>query len=46
VFGCVPLALVGGALVLLLGGMPFSVSAAVGFIAVFGVATLNGFVLM
>ena len=42
----VPLALVGGALALLLRGMPFSVSAAVGFIAVSGVATLNGLVLM
>ncbi|RRN62942.1 efflux RND transporter permease subunit [Caulobacter sp. 602-1] len=46
VFGCVPLALVGGALALLLRGMPFSISAAVGFIAVSGVATLNGLVLM
>ncbi|MFK4056623.1 efflux RND transporter permease subunit [Brevundimonas sp. NPDC046655] len=46
VFACVPLALVGGALALLLRGMPFSVSASVGFIAVSGVATLNGLVLM
>lgn len=46
VFACVPLALVGGALALWLRGMPFSVSAAVGFIAVSGVATLNGLVLM
>lgn len=46
VFACVPLALVGGVLALLLRGMPFSVSAAVGFIAVSGVATLNGLVLM
>jgi heavy metal efflux system protein len=46
VFGCVPLALVGGAVALLLRGMPFSISAAVGFIAVSGVATLNGLVLM
>jgi heavy metal efflux system protein len=46
VFACVPLALVGGALALLLRGMPFSVSAAVGLIAVSGVATLNGLVLM
>ena len=46
VFACVPLALVGGALALMLRGMPFSVSAAVGFIAVSGVATLNGLVLM
>jgi cobalt-zinc-cadmium resistance protein CzcA len=46
VFVCVPLALIGGVLALLLRGMPFSVSAAVGFIAVSGVATLNGLVLM
>ncbi|AMN47040.1 cation transporter [Steroidobacter denitrificans] len=46
VFVCVPLALVGSALALLVRGMPFSVSAAVGFIAVSGVATLNGLVLM
>jgi len=46
VFSCVPLALVGGLLALLLRGLPFSVSAAVGFIAVSGVATLNGLVLM
>ena len=46
VFVCVPLALVGGILALLVRGMPFSVSAAVGFIAVSGVATLNGLVLM
>ncbi|MDZ4362573.1 CusA/CzcA family heavy metal efflux RND transporter [Brevundimonas sp.] len=46
VFAGVPLALVGGALALGLRGMPFSISAAVGFIAVSGVATLNGLVLM
>jgi cobalt-zinc-cadmium resistance protein CzcA len=46
VYVCVPLALVGGAFALLLRGMPFSISAAVGFIAVSGVATLNGLVLM
>ncbi|ARS26965.1 efflux RND transporter permease subunit [Sphingomonas sp. KC8] len=46
VFAGVPLALIGGALALLLRGMPFSISAAVGFIAVSGVATLNGLVLM
>ncbi len=46
VFACVPLALVGGALALLTRGLPFSVSAAVGFIAVSGVGTLNGLVLM
>jgi cobalt-zinc-cadmium resistance protein CzcA len=46
VFAGVPLALVGGALALLLRGMPLSISAAVGFIAVSGVVTLNGLVLM
>jgi heavy metal efflux system protein len=46
VFAGIPLALVGGALALLLRGMPFSISAAVGFIAVSGVATLNGLVLV
>ena len=46
VFAGVPLALVGGALALASRGMPLSISAAVGFIAVSGVATLNGLVLM
>jgi cobalt-zinc-cadmium resistance protein CzcA len=46
VFAGVPLALIGGALTLALRGMPLSISAAVGFIAVSGVATLNGLVLM
>lgn len=46
VFAGVPLALVGGALALALRGMPLSISAAVGFIAVSGVVTLNGLVLM
>lgn len=46
VFCCVPLALTGGVLALWLREMPFSVSAAVGFIAVSGVATLNGLVLL
>jgi cobalt-zinc-cadmium resistance protein CzcA len=46
VFAGVPVALVGGALALLVRGMPLSISAAVGFIAVSGVVTLNGLVLM
>lgn len=46
IFCCVPLALVGGVLSLLIGGLPFSISAGVGFIALSGVATLNGVVLM
>jgi len=46
VFSAVPLALTGGIIALWLRGMPFSVSAAVGFIALSGVAVLNGLVLM
>jgi cobalt-zinc-cadmium resistance protein CzcA len=46
VFTAVPLALAGGVFALALAGIPFSVSAAVGFIAVSGVAVLNGLVLI
>jgi cobalt-zinc-cadmium resistance protein CzcA len=46
VFTCVPLALTGGILALWLRGMPFSISAAVGFIALSGVAVLNGLVMV
>jgi cobalt-zinc-cadmium resistance protein CzcA len=46
VFACVPLALTGGILSLWLRGMPFSISAAVGFIALSGVAVLNGLVMV
>jgi cobalt-zinc-cadmium resistance protein CzcA len=46
VFLNVPLALSGGLLALGLRGYPLSISAAVGFIAVFGIAVLNGLVLM
>ncbi|MBI2821787.1 MAG: efflux RND transporter permease subunit, partial [Acidobacteria bacterium] len=42
----VPLAATGGILALLVRGMPFSISAGVGFIALFGVAVLNGIVLI
>jgi cobalt-zinc-cadmium resistance protein CzcA len=42
----VPFAATGGILALLLRGMPFSISAAIGFIALFGVAVLNGVVLI
>jgi cobalt-zinc-cadmium resistance protein CzcA len=45
VFSAVPLALSGGVFALALRDMPFSISAAVGFIAVAGVAVLNGLVL-
>jgi cobalt-zinc-cadmium resistance protein CzcA len=46
VFSAVPLALAGGVFAIALRDIPFSVSAAVGFIAVSGVAVLNGLVLM
>ncbi|MFA5957805.1 efflux RND transporter permease subunit [Hyphomicrobium sp.] len=46
VFSAIPLALTGGIVALWLRGMPFSVSAAVGFIALSGVAVLNGLVMM
>ena len=46
VFTAVPLALAGGIFAIFLRGIPFSVSAAVGFIAVSGVAVLNGLVLI
>ncbi len=46
VLTAVPLALAGGVFSLMLRGMPFSISAAVGFIAVSGVAVLNGLVLI
>lgn len=42
----VPFAAVGGVLLLWIRGMPFSISAAVGFIALFGIAVLNGVVLL
>jgi heavy metal efflux system protein len=45
-FSAVPLALTGGVLALWLRGMPFSVSAAVGFIALSGIAVLNGLVML
>jgi cobalt-zinc-cadmium resistance protein CzcA len=46
VFSAVPLALTGGVAALWLRDMPFSVSAAVGFIALSGVAVLNGLVML
>lgn len=46
VFSGIPLAVVGGVFALLARGMPFSISAGVGFIALFGVAVLNGVVLV
>jgi cobalt-zinc-cadmium resistance protein CzcA len=46
IYSAVPLAVVGGVLALLIRGMPFSVSAGIGFIALFGIAVLNGIVLI
>ncbi len=46
VFSGIPLAIVGGVFSLLVRGMPFSISAGVGFIALFGVAVLNGVVMV
>jgi cobalt-zinc-cadmium resistance protein CzcA len=46
IFTAVPLATVGGVLFLWIRGMPFSVSAGIGFIALFGIAVLNGIVLI
>jgi len=42
----IPMAALGGVFALLLRGMPFSISAGIGFIALFGVAVLNGIVLI
>ena len=46
VYSAIPLALAGGVFSLLLAGLPFSVSAAVGFIVLSGVTVLNGLVVM
>ena len=46
VYTAIPLSAVGGVLLLYLRGMPFSISAGVGFIALFGIAVLNGIVLI
>lgn len=46
IFLNIPLAATGGIVALLLRGMPFSISAGVGFIALFGIAVLNGIVLL
>lgn len=46
IFSAIPLAAIGGIFALWLRDMPFSISAGVGFIALFGVAVLNGIVLV
>ena len=45
-FSAIPLSAIGGILALTLRGMNFSISAGIGFIALFGVAVLNGIVLV
>ncbi len=46
IFSAIPFAAVGGVLLLFIRGLPFSISAGVGFIALFGIAVLNGIVLI
>ena len=46
IFSAIPMSAIGGVFALLLRGMPFSISAGIGFIALFGVAVLNGIVLI
>ncbi|MCC7406050.1 MAG: efflux RND transporter permease subunit [Bdellovibrionales bacterium] len=46
IFACVPMSLVGGVIGLILNGLPFSISAGIGFIALSGIAVLNGVVLV
>jgi heavy metal efflux system protein len=46
IFTAIPLSAIGGIAALMIRGMPFSISAGIGFIALFGVAVLNGIVLI
>ena len=46
IYTAIPLSAIGGIFLLALRGMPFSISAGIGFIALFGVAVLNGIVLI
>ncbi|SMO65599.1 CusA/CzcA family heavy metal efflux RND transporter [Gracilimonas mengyeensis] len=46
VFTAIPLAAIGGVFALWIRGIPFSISAGVGFIALFGIAVLNGIILI
>lgn len=46
IYSAIPLSAIGGVFFLALRGMPFSISAGIGFIALFGVAVLNGIVLI
>ncbi len=42
----IPMALTGGVLALFMAGMPFSISAAIGFVALFGIAAMNGIMVL
>ena len=46
IFTAIPMSAIGGVFALMLRGMPFSISAGIGFIALFGVAVLNGIVMI
>lgn len=46
IYSAIPLSAIGGILLLAVRGMPFSISAGIGFIALFGVSVLNGIVLI
>jgi cobalt-zinc-cadmium resistance protein CzcA len=46
IFSAIPMSAIGGVFALIICGMPFSISAGIGFIALFGVAVLNGIVLI
>ncbi len=46
IFSAIPMSAIGGVFALLIRDMPFSISAGIGFIALFGVAVLNGIVLI
>ncbi len=46
IYSAIPMAAIGGIFLLYIRGMPFSISAGVGFIALFGIAVLNGIVLI
>lgn len=46
IYSAIPLSAIGGILALAIRGIPFSISAGVGFIALFGVAVLNGIILI
>ncbi|WP_163434527.1 efflux RND transporter permease subunit, partial [Escherichia coli] len=46
VLSVIPMAMIGGIFALFLTGTPFSISAAVGFIALFGISTMEGVILL